>query len=739
MINNENEFYLKVYQELKKSILSGINNKTSISNLFIRNWFFSDQSEVSNDNSLFILYWKNASVTNVQYLETKSLLNIYATTNIEEYDFRRPIFYTENEIKLHIQDLLESVLYNYESNEEISKHIDNICETVIENHYHIFFNTIIIDHYYTSSTIHFPESIRVDIERIIAYSGYIHSIGNLIYGRNINKIKNLDIKDKLENLPQSKKPISFVVYADKHFIPHDSGAVSVRNGLNEVMLKAKKHHFQNIELDDFLLEINKIDDIHIMPGKNDFVTEREEQIKNNDVAKECSLWVITDRNLENSPNSRFGLAGEKSYIFLYKQTIQNANPLVTLKERKPGWVQSVTLPHTLSKSLYAISAQHINNKKTVRILDPFVGTGTTLIDGCYMFNKCEFTGLDKDPFCDLIVKDNLEFFSYDSKQLANFIEMITQIINGKNDYTETKLEQFKYNYNRNSVTQFVANILSKFLHSIIESTDLYAIKNNYLIEELPTAHIDILENLSIELRLIYFLTWRAIRLNKYELIHNGLTELPSILEAEFKKFKNEIEHIARDHETTSIIDQNGNTENNKNLPFETNKGVFSKSLCYSRSFFEELKNDLTNPDNKRANVINVSDSVEFLKTSIGDNSFDIVITDPPYGFNTEEGGTGSLHNMYGKLFDQLARTLDYGGQLFVCLPANARTGKVIPFYQTRRSVVQRIIRAFYLNNKSLISYSEPRLLSGSISNPPYYWGNNSAVSRDVLHFIVERK
>lgn len=130
-------------------------------------------------------------------------------------------------------------------------------------------------------------------------------------------------------------------------------------------------------------------------------------------------------------------------------------------------------------------------------------------------------------------------------------------------------------------------------------------------------------------------------------------------------------------------------------------------------------------------IANVEDSARALEDFPG--VFDILITDPPYGFNTHFEG-GSLMGLFGAFFPQAVRSLSPKGQLIVSLPEHSRNGRQVPFYQTRSAVIQQIITAAHDQSKQIVNFSDGLPDRAGIFRPPYYWFSPAGVSRSILKF-----
>lgn len=113
------------------------------------------------------------------------------------------------------------------------------------------------------------------------------------------------------------------------------------------------------------------------------------------------------------------------------------------------------------------------------------------------------------------------------------------------------------------------------------------------------------------------------------------------------------------------------------------------------------------------------------------NSLDVIICDPPYGFNTTED-QGELATLYSEFIDAAVRALRTQGHLIICLPAESYTGRDLP-YCTRSDMItnQVLIKA---NLAGRAAYIPANSLPSRGFSPPYYWEADKALRRSILHF-----
>jgi len=115
------------------------------------------------------------------------------------------------------------------------------------------------------------------------------------------------------------------------------------------------------------------------------------------------------------------------------------------------------------------------------------------------------------------------------------------------------------------------------------------------------------------------------------------------------------------------------------------------------------------------------------------NSLDLILCDPPYGFNTSEN-LDILTNLYSEFIEKAILALRPKGQLIICLPAESYTGRELP-YCTRSDLVSRqiILKA---HEKGRLVYQPAQSYPLRSLIPPYYWESERALRRIILHFYI---
>jgi hypothetical protein len=258
--------------------------------------------------------------------------------------------------------------------------------------------------------------------------------------------------------------------------------------------------------------------------------------------------------------------------------------------------------------------------------------------------------------------------------------------------------------------------------------------SNKLLQKFTTGQYDDL------LRIVFFLLWRALLMNTFSIRTEVRTPkaIYNILYLEVQRTVKEYTALQQllHHD---ILDTSAT--------FCERSGSYSNEGCVSSDFIAGLKQrtsevsegQITPQFIKSAapgiHLARVKDSIEVLKELKG--TADIILTDPPYGFNTQEGGNEDIKRFYSELVPALINALKKRGQLMLSLPAFAKNGKQIPFYQTRESVVRQIIGCTEAARRRIIQPVETTPGYSALFRLPWYWGSSSTIERRIVHFIIE--
>jgi tRNA G10 N-methylase Trm11 len=169
-----------------------------------------------------------------------------------------------------------------------------------------------------------------------------------------------------------------------------------------------------------------------------------------------------------------------------------------------------------------------------------------------------------------------------------------------------------------------------------------------------------------------------------------------------------------------------NQNNEQKQPVLTFLDTYSYGCSIGYKFLEEKFKDNTSQIKKR----DVRD--------IEEDSYNLIVTDPPYGLNIKEK-IEDLAKLYQDAFKAIINALKDDGQLVLGLPDRSHTGRQLPFFTQKDSVRRQIIaiaenEGFEIIN-TLSEVPEPK----EIFQAPYYWESERALRRAILHFRFRRK
>lgn len=706
-------------------------NPTDASKSFMENWFFNNQFDPDNDGqfgSFLFLQFKSASVTDIARSELRSLVEL----NIKQHygDPHRVVYYTTKEFT----QLFENLIASLNPTTTLADNEDDflsLVELIADSYSELFYRALLLDHYFTSASVHVPPSLRLSIENVVGESGYIHSAGRLIYIRQMSKSYDRDVTIRINNYLNATdserncdKRVSVTPYAKEFFDPFEKSisSTSTRNGLDNVKFNLAKQHVGSTKLIDYLQGLEQDPYLHgrvvIPSGLLNYKTERQEQNADPD----RTIWLISDYSTNIDSTSKKYRRTDTRYLIVYGQTIYNKSQLITTKERKPAWYAPVTVPSTLSAALVN-STRVSGSPEKIRVLDPFCGTGTFLLDAGIRYKGACLIGLDKNPVVPQVIEDNLRFFAEDKVVLEsyhNFCQTIGHSDERDSSVTETLLSTL----NALAVEYDFKSIVGAINHII---------ENDFS----ETSFINYFRELSAGGRAEHYVVWRALVLNRFS-ISRKPESVMKIIETEKTTVNKELESIK--YNVSSEPVQNALTffQGTYSKASKINPHMFRK-LLGGLDCHHLLGEDFDLQVSKVSNVLsaiesgvtifNVDDSISVLDgvsrkgTSSAFSKFDLIITDPPYGVNTSEGGADVLFPLFKRLTRALCSLLSPHGELILTLPDFTRNGQHIPFYQTRGMIVPEIRTVL----------AELGFDHGTYSIKEKYWSSPSVLDRTIVH------
>jgi len=183
----------------------------------------------------YFLFKRHLGVTNTQYVELLSLLQLHTCAN-DEKQKKHLLFHTTEHVKATVEEAVSVLLESHETNRKLQ------TERFAATYADVFASTVAVDVFYCSCAIFLPPGLRVDLEHICADAGYLHSAGRSIFVRNIRKARHKELDDSIEkylsSMTSSDLPIPFVVYAHEDFSAYDRDS---REQINRGIENTKLH------------------------------------------------------------------------------------------------------------------------------------------------------------------------------------------------------------------------------------------------------------------------------------------------------------------------------------------------------------------------------------------------------------------------------------------------------------------------------------------------------------------
>ncbi|MDO8140669.1 MAG: hypothetical protein Q6358_04150 [Candidatus Brocadiales bacterium] len=665
-------------ETLKKALAGSFDkNKQLSSEEFFSKWFRQ------KGTPYFFLFKKNLSHTSMQYAEIISLIRVHTVNKSEER--HKLNFIKVQEFIDHWRKLFEEQLssYNKYTNDEL---IDVIIDLYEEALSHI----VAIELFFGSCTIFIPPHLTLHLFETCSESGYIHSCGSNVYTRSLDKanpdslIKN--IKKHIAELKGNKR-IYLAVYAHEDFRKEDPiSADDLRGGLDDTKIYVEKYYLGDDTFVSFLSRLQtELGNQIVVQGPGDYREKREEALCGSDLDRDRTLWLIVDKAL-SSQVRRF--PGEERFIICYDQHYKNSNPFHIFDENKPAWVAHTTIPHKLAAAMINITRPWWPTSN-VQIADPFAGSGTIGLE-CLKFPyikpvECS----DIAPISVLLGEDNLEFFAYPTEKLEIISKALVNIVEGN----ISKIENF-YTWAR----------------ATYEKVKPY-MQNP---EKISSSIIKELRGQSFICKLFFYLFLRT-GIRHFNALERSREDIDQAYKHEAERLLDQVKKFIAQRKKEE------KSSKRENKCFIVIEGRYSLASSIDPDVF------------KKASAGGIWRIREQDATSKFEKNVDVIITDPPYGFNTKED-IFQLAKTYTMALRSMINRLNDGGQLVICLPDKSYTGRKIPVFSTSEWLIQQILAEAQTLGFEAIVEAQVLPQPTNLFRPPYYWESERALRRNILHF-----
>lgn len=715
---------MSIFLNCLKEYCSPDNEIKEYKNNFFNLWFLKGGKHYT------FVFKQNLRVTNIQYKELIVLLQKFSNY----HEKNELIFLSTEEFVDKINNLIscfisdDELLVNNNNqgiNDELTKklvHIDNIYREMFEK-------IIVVDPYYGSCAVFIPHNIEIDLSKICFYSGYIHSCGENVFTRNMKKANKIEFMHRLKMfLDKNKKndsheKIKLMLYTHEDFSYYDRIGASndfLKNGLDNIKFFVEKCYMQKTSLYDVLESIKKDENLgnfyDIMPSGN-----YHEKVKK---AQKSCLWLIVDHDI----GDKLQFPGGNKYYICYHQEYINENPFHLFDENKPGWIDHVTIPHTLTGAMLNIGLSDFMPNDKVKAIDPFVGSGTTYLESMKHENII-FTASDLCSLTNIITKDNFKFFSMNINELDDLNHLLFYIIN-KLEFEIKKGNSVIQDYINENYKRIADTLYSKYetMHDYISDKNFSCKNENEFIDWTDVFIKTIFKFLGIKekndfekysfiTRLLTYTMIKAEKRSYYAKLRERKIWIESFY-AELYDLYLRLKTLLKQRKRI------GNINESEIDPIIIYNGSYSLACSLSAKYLSKKQDSIIISKNK--NIKKKLDDIIYKK-----EKYQIIIMDPPYGFNTEED-VQSFSILYKDIFELILKIIDDNGVMLLCLPAQSHSGKEVNYFTQKEIVLQQIYTEAIKNKMSIQLNWGNSTPAKEIFMSPFYWDSEKALKRDIV-------
>lgn len=671
----------------------------------------------------YFLFRKNLKVTNIQFAELLALIRAH---NVSK-ETGEPIHDLQFTSVTRFYEAIEEIVNSFPRNEDSPA---DRYELISRMYYSLLSRHIVVDTFYGSCAVYVPPNIEIDLALICANSGYIHSCGLNIFTRKIDKAKKEEFFFAL-NRHLSKKgsnslPSFFIVYAHEDFTKNERTEKKeyLRDGLDDVKIYIEKFYMEAERLIDIVEEMRtKFKDqllfhpAHKTPSQAIGEAIREDK----KFDRRCAFWLLVDQSVGNGIRQR----GDDRFYICYEQHYLNENPYQLFDENKPAWLSHTTIPHTLLSAMINITGTSRERKRRIVIADPFAGTGTTWLEAIKLDHvdaKCT----DKAPIAPLLASDNLDFFCAPIDKLTYWQEQLDGLIKYLTSPSIPELPSASY------------DILKSYKWALTFYGKLVGRKRDYITALEQVDKVVELSKAPFLSRLFFYLTLRTVGRN-IAALKRGSQEWDAAYATQAIYLKGQIGLLSEVRKgEQALIEKRGK--------FTIYSGLYSLSCTISTGELMKFREDIQGqdlgtddamPSNFAVGIYDATHDQNSTASSLKPGTCDVVITDPPYGFNTDDDLEG-LAKLYADVIQKMISALKRDGQLVICLLDRSHTGRRSPYFTHKELITQQVLtlaeRAKPKREVIIPAYAVPE--KQELFRAPYYWESKRALRRAILHFRI---
>lgn len=263
---------------------------------------------------------------------------------------------------------------------------DHRASELLRNYETLLVNSVVFHPLKCSCTVYIPPAATFNLETATRDASYVYCSGRNIFTKGVKQVNSAYVDKRLERYLESyaqDQTLCFVPYCHEDFSEDDRDAVKfVNNALDEVKLDIEKSYFGSVPIVDWLK--NQSNPALLVVDSNHYREHRQIQLDppnsqransehtNTLPVSSGTVWLISDRGVSLPQHAA------TRYYICYHQLYRRRDPFAAFDENKPAWIDQVTLPHSLTGTLLSIATGQLSTP--VRVLDPFAGSCTTLLE-----------------------------------------------------------------------------------------------------------------------------------------------------------------------------------------------------------------------------------------------------------------------------------------------------------------------------------------------------------------------
>jgi hypothetical protein len=342
------------------------------------------------------------------------------------------------------------------------------------------------------------------------------------------------------------------------------------------------------------------------------------------------------------------------------------------------------------------------------LADPFGGSGSTLLESLKFDEthvRCDTA--DIDGVCELLANDNAAFLAASVEELDVWIRLLRQV--AESPTTEDEADDKMKPRMQASVAKLQATITAGRELSRKADTSSDGL--------IPIAVVEELRRSSLGERLMFYMFLKAQSRHLTD-IARGKEPPTRAVSAEATRLANELESL---RDVRGLMEQAAVPSDE--APDEPTP---------LRRFYDEWSLAVTFAvDASRAEMRMHQGDVRGLPARM----YDVIVADPPYGYNTDVGAAG-LAALYRDAFAAMLRALKNEGQLVVALPDKSLSGRTTPTFAHKEFCIRLLLALAEEQGRQVFSIADAFPSTRRAQIAPYYWESERALRRAILHLRV---